>query len=128
MILANLYFWFDAGILGEKPPLFDLPDSYLINAGVTWTLFWEWAFYFSLPIVCLVRDKIGVIKLALAIIFISVYMIYPLQPAWAVYIALFAIGGLVKELPKKTTNTKEYMRYRYCADNNIFIFMFRWFL
>ena len=46
MILANLYFWFDAGILGEKPPLFDLPDSYLINAGVTWTLFWEWAFYF----------------------------------------------------------------------------------
>ena len=101
MILANLYFWFDAGILGEKPPLFDLPDSYLINAGVTWTLFWEWAFYFSLPIVCLVRDKIGVIKLALAIIFISVYMIYPHQPAWAVYIALFAIGGLVKELPKK---------------------------
>ena len=32
---------------------------------------------------------------------ISIYIIYPHKPRWAVFIALFAIGGLSKQLPRK---------------------------
>lgn len=110
-ILNNLYFWFDAGILGQKPSLFNLPDSHLINAAVTWTLFWEWAFYFSLPLVHLVRDQIGTTKLALAVLFICAYIIYPHYKYWSVFIAFFAVGGLARDLHNKLQIPKKICDY-----------------
>lgn len=45
----NIVYWFDAGIYNLRMNVSSVPNASLINAGVTWTLFWEWAFYFSLP-------------------------------------------------------------------------------
>ncbi len=105
--LNQIYLWFDLGIIGQKPTLFGFPDSYLINAGVTWTLFWEWAFYFSLPVLFLIRDKIGIIKLALAILFICIYFISLHRGFWSVLISFFTIGAVAKELAPKIVISKK---------------------
>lgn len=97
----NLYFWLDMGVIGNKPPLFGLENAHLINAGVTWTLFWEWGFYFSLPIMCILRDKIGLMALIITILFICVYFISPSNQNQAVYISYFTIGALARKLPEK---------------------------
>ncbi|MCO6522010.1 MAG: acyltransferase [Snodgrassella sp.] len=100
-LFINLYYWLDAGITGNKPPLFGLDNSHLLNAGVTWTLFWEWGLYFSLPVMCILRDKIGVISLSIAVLFICVYIVSPFNYNAAVYISYFAIGALARKLPEK---------------------------
>ena len=100
-LFNNLYYWLDVGIIGNKPPLFGLENAHLINAGVTWTLFWEWGFYFSLPVICILRDKIGVMSLSMAVLFICVYFISQYNQNYAVFISYFAIGALGRKLPEK---------------------------
>lgn len=99
-MLLNLYYWFDTGITGVKPPLFGMQDARLINAGVTWTLFWEWAFYFSLPLLCFVRQKTGLLPLAISVIFIAVYCGAPFNQQKAYFIACFAVGALARIVPE----------------------------
>ncbi|NUE66128.1 acyltransferase [Snodgrassella sp. ESL0253] len=106
-MLLNLYYWFDAGITGVKPPLFGMRDARLINAGVAWTLYWEWAFYFSLPLLCFVRQKTGQLPLAISVLFIAVYCVAPFNQPKAYFIACFAVGALARivsesiQIPKK---------------------------
>lgn len=100
-LFNTFYYWFDVGITGNKPPLFGLKNSNLINAGVTWTLFWEWGFYFSLPVICILRNKIGLLTLSLTILIICTYFISRYNQNYAVYIAYFAIGALARKLPEK---------------------------
>jgi peptidoglycan/LPS O-acetylase OafA/YrhL len=97
-MLLNLYYWFDAGITGIKPPLFGMQDARLINAGVPWTLFWEWALYFSLPLLCFLRQKTGLLPLAITVIFIAVYFVAPFNQQKAYFIACFAVGALARVL------------------------------
>jgi peptidoglycan/LPS O-acetylase OafA/YrhL len=99
-MLLNLYYWFDAGITGIKPPLFGMQDARLINAGVAWTLYWEWAFYFSLPLLCFVRQKTGQLPLAITVIFIAVYFVAPFNQQKAYFIACFAVGALARIVPE----------------------------
>lgn len=99
-MLLNLYYWFDTGITGVKPPLFGMQDARLINAGVTWTLFWEWAFYFSLPLLCFVRQKTGLLPLAISVIFIAVYCGAPFNQQKNYFIACFAVGALARIVPE----------------------------
>jgi peptidoglycan/LPS O-acetylase OafA/YrhL len=100
-LLINLYYWLDVGITGDKPPLFGLDNSHLLNAGVAWTLFWEWGFYFSLPVLCILRDKIGILSLSMAVLFICVYFVSLYNQNYAVFISYFAIGALGRKLPEK---------------------------
>lgn len=106
-MLLNLYYWFDAGISGCKPALFGMQDARLINAGVAWSLYWEWAFYFSLPLWCLLRQKTGLLALALVALFISAYGIAAFNAQKAYFIACFAFGVLARavsdtvQAPKK---------------------------
>lgn len=106
-MLLNLYYWFDAGISGSKPALFGMQDVRLINAGVAWSLYWEWAFYFSLPLWCLLRQKTGLLPLALVVLFISAYGIAAFNAQKAYFIACFAVGVLARavsdtvQAPKK---------------------------
>lgn len=106
-MLLNLYYWFDAGISGIKPALFGMQDARLINAGVAWSLYWEWAFYFSLPLWCLLRQKTGLLPLALVVLFISAYGIAAFNAQKAYFIACFAVGVLARavsdtvQAPKK---------------------------
>lgn len=41
--------WLLPGILRELPVINGYADTHTISAGVTWTLYYEWLFYFSLP-------------------------------------------------------------------------------
>ncbi|WP_370386710.1 acyltransferase family protein [Snodgrassella alvi] len=100
-LIISLYYWLDIGITGNKPPLFGLDNAHLINAGVTWTLFWEWGFYFSLPAICILRKKIGIFSLNVTILFVSIYFFSQLNYSSAVYISYFAFGGLAKNLQEK---------------------------
>lgn len=52
-ILLDILGWLGFAIFGE-PALNGLEVTHLINAGVTWSLSYEWFFYMSLPLVALV--------------------------------------------------------------------------
>ncbi|MFU0921021.1 acyltransferase family protein [Kluyvera sichuanensis] len=43
--------WMDAGLFNIRPDLFGVEHSNIINAGVTWTLMWEWRLYIALPLI-----------------------------------------------------------------------------
>lgn len=58
--IFKIFYWFDFGLLNIRPNFNKYNYSSLINAGVTWTLVWEWMFYFTLPILSmlLIRNKL----------------------------------------------------------------------
>ena len=56
-LLSEVFQWLSFTILGE-PNLNGLVNTFTITAGVTWSLPYEWLFYFSLPLLALI---IGVI-------------------------------------------------------------------
>lgn len=97
-LLAKLYFWLDAGVTGYKPDLFGMKDSQIINAGVTWTLFWEWAFYFSLPFMFIIRDKVGLLPVSVFALFVSIYFVSQYNQSYGAYLAFFAIGALARNV------------------------------
>lgn len=99
-LASKLYFWFDSGLTGVKPDLFGVTNTRYINAGVAWTLFYEWAFYLSLPLVYFLRDKAGTIPVAISIIFTAVYIVSNQSQANASFVSFFAIGFLAHELPQ----------------------------
>lgn len=100
----NIAYWFDAGIFNLRMNISSVPNASLINAGVTWTLFWEWAFYFSLPFLSLLmRDKAR-LPVVISIIAASYYLIPMANYKAACYAALFAAGFLAKELKTAITN------------------------
>lgn len=107
-VLEKIYFWLDAGLTGQKPDLFGLSGTSHINAGVTWSLFWEWAFYFSLPLVVLIRDKIGIFALCASVIFFSVYILPNFNQTYAAFISFFAVGFLAREVSQKLSVNKLY--------------------
>lgn len=107
-LLAKLYFWLDAGITGYKPDLFGMNDSQLINAGVTWTLFWEWAFYFSLPLMFILRDRIGLFPLSVSALFISVYFVSQYNQSYGSYLAFFSAGAIGKHMSKSIKIKKSF--------------------
>lgn len=49
-LLRNLLAW----LLFARPDVNQLPNTFILTAGVTWTLRYEWAFYFLLPGLALV--------------------------------------------------------------------------
>lgn len=107
-LLAKLYFWLDAGITRYKPDLFGMKDTQIINAGVTWTLFWEWAFYFSLPFMFIIRDKAGLLPVSVAALFVSIYFVSQYNQSYGSYLAFFATGALGRHV-SKSIKIKKYI-------------------
>ena len=71
-------------------------DTKIINAGVDWTLKYEWLFYVSLPVIYLLLFKSHmVLKLSLLVIPIVLYF-WPVNLLYftSQYIILFMVGGL----------------------------------
>lgn len=96
----DFIYWFDGGTSGIRPVLFGYKYTNQINAGVTWTLYWEWAFYLSLPIVSLLFNKrftIGIcIAIIAALINLSDYLKIPnLNSSFLLF---FAIGILIRNI------------------------------
>lgn len=62
-LLASIGRW----LLFLKPDVNQVHDTYLLLAGVTWTLPYEWAFYFALPLIALAsRRRVPVAALLVA--------------------------------------------------------------
>lgn len=102
----TILFWFDGGVTGEKPGVLGMADATFINASVTWTLFWEWALYFSLPLVVLLRDKTSPLTSALICLFLSVYVVYGINSGYSVFLSCFSCGFLARALVPSFSMTK----------------------
>ncbi|ELY3544417.1 acyltransferase [Cronobacter turicensis] len=92
--------WFDAGLFNSRPDINDYHKSRVIMAGVTWTLQYEWFFYFSLPLIFLIR------KLALpaSIFALIIFLFFPVDSKVQYIFSLlscFACGIICQEAYKR---------------------------
>ncbi|EOL7462074.1 acyltransferase family protein [Escherichia coli] len=101
----NMLYWFDAGILNLRMDISSVPNASLINAGVTWTLYWEWLLYFSMPFLSLFIKKETKLPLVISIIAASYYIMPSFNYKAGCYAALFAFGFLAKEINTKTNKS-----------------------
>lgn len=99
----NFINWFDAAILNQRPDLFGLAHSFTISGGVTWTLFWEWSLYFSLPLIFIINSRKESFSLMIAILFICYYIYSKYDYMSSIFISSFAFGGLAKLISQKIT-------------------------
>jgi peptidoglycan/LPS O-acetylase OafA/YrhL len=82
--------WLSFTILGN-PDLNHVDGTYLIVAGVTWSLPYEWFFYLALPLLAVaVRARVGVLYIAASAICLAL-MLLVWQPQW-LYLAAFGAG------------------------------------
>ncbi|EGK3483097.1 acyltransferase family protein [Escherichia coli] len=68
--ISNIFSWFDGSLWDHKPPVTTMQRPTIALAGVTWTLRWEWMFYFTLPALFFFRKlsfEISIILLAFSI-------------------------------------------------------------
>lgn len=97
----NFLNWFDAAVLNQRPDLFGFIHSFTISGGVTWTLYWEWMLYFSLPVLFIINIKKESLSLMIAILFICYYIYSKYDYSTSLFISSFAFGGLVRTISNK---------------------------
>lgn len=73
-LVKNIFFWATFTII-SAPEINAYPETWLINAGVVWSMPLEWLWYFSLPLVSflILRKKTPILYLALSLSFIIFY-------------------------------------------------------
>ncbi|WGE30895.1 acyltransferase family protein (plasmid) [Edwardsiella tarda] len=94
--LTGLGYYFDMGITNIRPPLYGIDYTYLINAGVTWTLQWEWLFYFTIPAITLLTNQKNRAMICLLIIAWAAYFGTSHDYVRAAFLILFCIGILIR--------------------------------
>jgi peptidoglycan/LPS O-acetylase OafA/YrhL len=75
-IIKNVITWFAFTISGN-PNINNVKDTYLINAGVAWSLPYEWIFYFMLPLLGIlfkVKTSIKTIIISTAIVILFIVL------------------------------------------------------
>lgn len=88
----------------SEPPIFGYADSMRMNAGVMWSLGYEWLFYLAiLPSASALafalrgRAPAVVVPLGLLVLSLVIQILLPYRP-WPVFLMLFSLGMLVAEL------------------------------
>lgn len=96
----DFIYWFDGGVSGVRPVLFGYKYTNQINAGVTWTLYWEWVFYLSLPIISLLFNKRFTIGICIAIIAVLINLsdYLKIPNLNSSFLLFFAIGILIRNI------------------------------
>lgn len=97
-LVDHLVSWFNVGITADKPDINSFRHATLINAGVTWTLPWEWFLYFSLPIVLIARQFVHPFIVTQLIIFTSIFLFSRIDYQISCYILCFACGMLARDI------------------------------
>lgn len=111
-LLGKLYIWYDAGLffIAHKPDINNFNNTYLVNAGVMWTLPWEWLLYFSLPGLILIRHKVNAFVISQFLNFMFIYCISFWSYTCAVFFLCFSLGMTARDitpfikLPKMANN------------------------
>ena len=108
VFFINFFKWLAFTIPGE-PNLNGVVGTNLIIAGVTWSLPYEWFFYFSLPVLALILgNKESKIYLVLSVL--SLYAFYKFNPAWY---HLYAFGaGMVAALLVRIEKVKKILEQK----------------
>ena len=102
--LKNCLRWADLGSgLGGTPDIDRLPQTWIVMAGLTWTLHYEWLFYASLPLTSFVaRSRAHLPLVAVGFCVSAVYAGFFPPPvvgfAPAIYVLLFLAGMLTASL------------------------------
>jgi hypothetical protein len=97
----SLLRWLSLQIGGlGTPDINGFKDAWLMTAGVTWTLPYEWGFYFMLPVLGLALN-IRVPKIYLSLVSISVAWFYFTQPSLVILFAF--LGGIVAAYLNQTS-------------------------
>lgn len=94
--IKNVIPWFDASLLDYKPAFTNFKTPQVAVAGVTWSLKWEWMFYFFLPLLFIFRNK-G-LEFSIAICALCFYILPQISLKDAYIWSYFAFGILCKEL------------------------------
>ncbi|MGG5209827.1 acyltransferase family protein [Chryseobacterium sp. MIQD13] len=103
-LVKELFYWVTFTIFGT-PSINTYSNTSIINAGVVWSLPYEWLFYFSLPVISLLMLKKvnSIMYLIISIIFIVLF--YKFKGANIHHFLSFAGGAispfLIKYGPKK---------------------------
>ncbi len=98
----------DSWAFFHAAPINGYPFSPLINAGVVWTLSYEWVFYFSIPILALLWRKLGLRSWVLALAAIFAFyckrngIVIPYADLDAGLFSPFVLGGLAGEVVRLT--------------------------
>lgn len=101
-IIKNVITWFTFTISGN-PNINNVKDTYLINAGVAWSLPYEWIFYFMLPLLGIlfkVKTSIKTIIISTAIVVLFIV----LNKSRLNYFFPFLSGILIAIFAKKIKN------------------------
>jgi len=109
LTFGSIVKWLDAGIFNEKPDINGFKRSTVAIAGVTWTLRWEWGFYFCLPILFFFKRK-GM-EFAIAFMFVCLYFMPAFTNASYWIFSGFACGILAKELSERISITIKTANY-----------------
>jgi len=102
-IISNSLAWFDGGLWNSKPAVTTFDKSWMALAGVTWTLKWEWIFYFTLPLLFMFNK--WSIELAIVLFGFSIYFLPDITRDAYLWSYFFA-GMLCRELKEKIQLTK----------------------
>lgn len=102
-IISNSLAWFDGGLWNSKPAVTTFDKSWMALAGVTWTLRWEWIFYFTLPLLFMFNK--WSIELAIVLFGFSIYFLPDITRDAYLWSYFFA-GMLCRELKEKIQLTK----------------------
>jgi len=96
-LLLDTARWLALGILGQ-PDVNGYPETNRLLAGVTWTLRYEWFYYFSLPLLALFARRDWHLWFALAglLACCALHALYPQAPA--LYAGLFFCGMIPASL------------------------------
>ena len=103
-VINNALSWFDLGLWNDKPPVTTFQYPFMALAGVTWTLRWEWIFYFSLPL--LYMFKKWSFELTIFLFAFSVYFLPGFTNDSSLW-SYFFTGMLCREIKDRIVITKK---------------------
>lgn len=86
---------------GQQVLLFDVRTSYQVNAGVFWSIWWEWLFYFLvLPLTALIRQAFARDGMRVMLILLLTLSLLGRLSGMAIftYLPLFVLGMLIAEI------------------------------
>lgn len=101
--VSNILSWFDGSIWDSKPPVTTMQKPTIALAGVTWTLKWEWMFYFTLPALFFFNKR--PFEITIILFAFSIY-IMPSITKDAYLWSFFFAGMLCREIKEKIELTK----------------------
>ncbi|MDX7952947.1 acyltransferase [Lichenihabitans sp. Uapishka_5] len=93
---------FEPWIFFQSTDIAGYPATNLIDAGVHWTLAYEWTFYLALPLLAFAWTKLRFEAWALFLLSVAALLVARLNPVLpplqGLFVAPFALGGLVGEI------------------------------